>query len=145
MLTTQLNYLTSLAKWLSVRLWTMWLWVQSSCSHLNVRFCPCFEQGVYWHSSNYWVWIHSETRTWHDNNIQCNSYFPETTLEQFLWVYTICLFVKPVSKNGENVCQWWFLCNLIWLSSWRLCYWMTANKHSTIKPNWGFLFVCRQM
>ena len=25
----------------------------------------------------------------------------ETTLEQFLWVYTICPFVKPVSKMGK--------------------------------------------
>ena len=30
----------------------------------------CFEQGVPWHSGNYRVSIHSETRTWHDKNIQ---------------------------------------------------------------------------
>ena len=42
----------------------------SSCSHLNSRFRVCFEQGVPWHSGNYRVWIHSETRTWHDKNIQ---------------------------------------------------------------------------
>ena len=30
----------------------------------------CFEQRVPWHSGNYRVWIHSEMRTWHDNNIQ---------------------------------------------------------------------------
>ena len=30
------------------------------------------EQGVSWHSSNYRVYIHSETRTWHDKNIQTN-------------------------------------------------------------------------
>ena len=42
----------------------------STCSHLNFRFYACFEQGVPWHSSNYRVWIHSETRAWHDNNIQ---------------------------------------------------------------------------
>ena len=29
------------------------------------------EQDVPWHSSNYRVWIHSETRTWHNENIQC--------------------------------------------------------------------------
>ena len=43
---------------------------ESSCSHLNFRFRACFEEGVPWHSGNYWVWIHSETRTWHDKNIQ---------------------------------------------------------------------------
>ena len=60
----------SLTKWLSVRLRIKWLWVESSCSHLNFRFRACFEQGVSWHSGNYKVWIHSETRTWHDKNIQ---------------------------------------------------------------------------
>ena len=43
---------------------------ESSCSHLNFRFRACFEQGVPWHSGNYRVWIHSETRTWHNKNIQ---------------------------------------------------------------------------
>ena len=44
--------------------------VESSCGHLNFRHRACFEQGVPWHSGNYRVWIHSETRTWHDKNIQ---------------------------------------------------------------------------
>ena len=43
---------------------------ESSCSHLNFRLRACFAQGVPWHSGNYRVWIHSETRTWHDKNIQ---------------------------------------------------------------------------
>ena len=43
------------------------------CCHLNVRFCTCFEQGVHWHSGNYRVLIHSETRTWHGKNIQSNA------------------------------------------------------------------------
>ena len=43
---------------------------ESCCSHLNFRFCVCFEQGVHWHSGKYRVWIHSETHTWHDKNIQ---------------------------------------------------------------------------
>ena len=32
-----LNHLVKLAKWLSVRLWTKGLWVESSCSHLNLQ------------------------------------------------------------------------------------------------------------
>ena len=43
---------------------------ESSCNHFTFRFRTCFEQGVPWHSGNYRVWIHSETRTWHDKNIQ---------------------------------------------------------------------------
>ena len=43
---------------------------ECSSSHLNFRFCACFVQGVSWHSGNYRAWIHSETRTWHNKNIQ---------------------------------------------------------------------------
>ena len=42
---------------------------QFSCSHLDFRFRPCFEQGAPWCSVNYRVWIHSETPTWHNKNI----------------------------------------------------------------------------
>ena len=44
--------------------------LESSCCHLNFRFRACFEQGVHWHSWNCRVCTHSETRTWHDKNIQ---------------------------------------------------------------------------
>ena len=43
---------------------------ESLCSHLSFRYRACFEQGVPWRSGNYGVWIHSETWTWHDKNIQ---------------------------------------------------------------------------
>ena len=43
---------------------------KSSCSHLNFIFRTCFEQGVPRHSGNYRVWIHSETSTRYDKNIQ---------------------------------------------------------------------------
>ena len=46
--------------------------LESRCGHLKFRYHACFEQGVPWHSGNYSVWIHSETRTWHDKNIQSN-------------------------------------------------------------------------
>ena len=28
---------------------------ESSCSHSNLRFCACFEQGVLWHTAKYSV------------------------------------------------------------------------------------------
>ena len=43
---------------------------ESSYSHINFRFCACFEQGVLWHADYYRAEMHSETHTWHDNNIQ---------------------------------------------------------------------------
>ena len=51
---------------------------ESSCSHFTFRFRACFEQGVPWLSGNYRVWIHSETRTWHEKNIQSLSYMEGT-------------------------------------------------------------------
>ena len=53
---------------------------ETSCSHLNFRFCACFKQGVPWHPDNYRVWRHSEMRTWHDKNIQLKSRFLQETL-----------------------------------------------------------------
>ena len=42
------------------------LWILSDCN----KYRSCFNQRVRWHSFNYRVWIHSETRTWHDKNTQ---------------------------------------------------------------------------
>ena len=64
--------------------WPVWLngWVfiyelsgfgfKSHCSLLNFRYCSCFKQEVPWQSGNSRVWIHSETHTWYDINIQPN-------------------------------------------------------------------------
>ena len=71
-------------EWILYRVNTIWPngWVfvyklsasnfESSCSHLTFRFRACFEQEVSWDLGNYIyrVRIHSETRTWHDKNIQ---------------------------------------------------------------------------
>ena len=75
-------------------IWPVWLngWVfvcelsgcglESRCSHLNFRFCASFEQGAPWHSGNYRVWIHAETRRWHDNNIQSNAPYRQVLTTQ---------------------------------------------------------------
>ena len=39
---------------------------KSCCNHVNFRYRACFERGVPWHSGNYRVYIHSETRSWHE-------------------------------------------------------------------------------
>ena len=36
-----------------------------SCRSSDIT--PAWSKRVYWHSCNYRVWIHSETRTWHEN------------------------------------------------------------------------------
>ena len=68
---------------LSSIIWPVWQnsWVfvyeisgcrfESSCSHLNIRFRACFEQGV-----------HLETSTWHDKNIQSNAPYRQVLTTQ---------------------------------------------------------------
>ena len=46
---------------------------ESRSSHLIFRYGAFFEQGVPWHSGNCRVWIHSQTRTWHEKKIQSNA------------------------------------------------------------------------
>ena len=98
-------------------IWPVWLngWVfiyklndcgfESRCSHLNFRFRACFEQGVPWHSGNYRVWIHSETRTWHDKNIQLKFLFLHNSLIFFV---IICMFImrKKIYLRLHSVEQW---------------------------------------
>ena len=82
---------------------------KSSCSQLNFRFCACFEQGLSWHSGNYRVWIHSETRTWHDKNIQSNApciYVLTTQLNHLAFWLNVWVFVYAVSGCGfESGCS----------------------------------------
>ena len=56
--------LASLAKWLSILLWTKGLWVWIPLQSLTFRYWACFEQGVPWYSGNYRVYIHSKTVMW---------------------------------------------------------------------------------
>ena len=72
-----LNLLKNWQKTLGNWAWAVF-WVLICMVHLTVCSCnvtyfrsrACFEQGVPWHSGNYRVCIHSETRTWQDKNIQ---------------------------------------------------------------------------
>ena len=63
---------------------------ESRCNHLNLRYRACFELGVPWHSGKYRVWIHSETRTWHDKNIQ-------SKFSCFIQSFFISLFIHLLS------------------------------------------------
>ena len=66
---------------------------ESSCSHLNFRFCACFEQGVPWHLGNYRVWIHSETSTWHDKNIQFSSFVSRFFIFSWVFAFVMSFFI----------------------------------------------------
>ena len=79
----------------SSNIWLVWVngwvivyelfvfWVRLPLLSLKLGYHACLEQGVPWHSGDYWVWIHSEIRTWHDKNIQTSEYI--TTFIKSLW------------------------------------------------------------
>ena len=78
---------------------------ESRCTRLNFRYRTCFEQGVPWHSGNYRVCIHSETRTWRNENIQSDSFNLKTHEWQF-WgepLVTIDdIIISIFSKNSVS-------------------------------------------
>ena len=114
-------------------IWPVWLngWVfvcklscfgfESRCSYLIFRYRDCFEQGVPWHSSNYRVWIHSETRTWNDKNIQSyntsskhgissiqcciTSYGHGCSKKNYVKSYPLNLFSKEAGKENFLLIQ----------------------------------------
>ena len=87
-------------------IWPVWLndWVfvyklsgcgfESRCSHLNFRFRACFEQEVPWHSGNYKVWIHSETRTWDDKNMQSNAPYRELLTTELTYLASLAKWLS---------------------------------------------------
>ena len=93
---------------------------ESSCSHLNFRFRNCFEQGVPWHSGNYRMWIHSETRTLHDKSIQSKYWMCwniKTTVffrSPAIWIADISLFHCSDINPFLIDYAWWQPCNT-WL------------------------------
>ena len=82
---TLLEPMTSFAKWLSVRLRTKWMWVPVQLQSLKLQILRLFRARSCWHSGNYRVRIHSETRTWHDKNIQSNCLNLFNIFLLFLW------------------------------------------------------------
>ena len=94
-----LNHFAKLAKWLTYVVSTYLYGI-----HLNFRYRACFEEGVPWHSGNYRVYIHSEMRTWHDNNIQ-GLHFPGaikivTTMIHYCYCLMACGKWRPVIWSG---------------------------------------------
>ena len=55
--------------WLSVRLWTKWLWVRVQLQSLKLQILRLLRARSFLTLGNYRVWIHSETRMWHNKNI----------------------------------------------------------------------------
>ena len=91
-----LNHLAKLVNWLSCD-WAV--------------FFTCSEYGVPWHSDNYRVWIHSKTRTWHDNNIQARKFVKihinfklyQVFMSDFLCHSVLIFPVYIITKKNWNI------------------------------------------
>ena len=77
---------------------------ESSSSHLNFRFSTCFEQKVPWHSDNYRVRIHSETRNWHDKNIQSNAPYEYVFTTQLSYLVSLAKWLSVRLRI-----KWWWI------------------------------------
>ena len=90
-LTTQLNQLTSLAKWSSVRLWTKWLWVWFQLKSL--KFLACLN----WLGTCFW--FQNMCCTINCNIMYQNTFFPYTLrLVRCFQFHGMILMTEGVSK-----------------------------------------------
>ena len=76
---------------------------ESSWSHLTFRSRACFEQGVPWHSDKYIVWIHSETRTWHDKNIQSMMIITIIIIIMIIIITIIMMITMTILTKNKNI------------------------------------------
>ena len=74
-----------------------------SWSHLNFTWRACFAKGVPWHSGNYSMRIHSETRTWHDKNIQSIRPYKKELRTQLSHLVSLA---KCLSVSSPTKCFW---------------------------------------
>ena len=69
---------------------------ETRCCHLYFRYGTCFEQGVPDIQANYTVWIHSETRTWHDNKTRWNIVmFQQSSQSTYCILYSVRFMQMP--------------------------------------------------
>ena len=73
---------------------TKWFWVRVQLQSLKLQISRLLRARISWHSGNYRVWIHSETRTWHDRNIQSSSMLFESIWDSFLAQASVLLLCQ---------------------------------------------------
>ena len=79
--------------WLSVRLWTKWLWVRVQLQSLKLQISRLLRARISLTFRQIWVWIHSETGAWHDKKIQS-------------WLFDLWITVQSWESNRSDV--WMF-------------------------------------
>ena len=79
---------------------------ESRFCHLNVRRHACFKQGAPWHSGNHGVYVHSETHTWHDNNIQSKTFYILVLIFK-MYGFWLLLFLNKNSRLLQRIQTIW--------------------------------------
>ena len=114
-------------------------------SHLNFRYHACFEQGVPWHSGNYRVWIHCETRSdmittytqMHcaDNYSQHGSIIWSVWLNGWVFVYKLsgCGFESHCSHLYSLVYNSFYQKGLLFVYWSSICTFQTIMERSFFK------------
>ena len=82
-----------------------WVWIPLPLLKLQISRLFWTKSSDSWHSGNYRVYIHSEKRTWHDNN---NQYMSVRLQNKSLWARISLLYDhrEKFSVNlGQNICR----------------------------------------
>ena len=104
---------------MSVCLQTKWLWVRVTLLSLKTSaMAPASSKKFLDIHASYRVWIHSQTCTWHDNNIQSNA------------LYRKLLTTQLNHLNKKRKKSW-----PVWLNGWVLVYelMVMGSNHVAIK------------
>ena len=116
---------------------------ESSCSHLNFRFRAYFEQGVPRHSGNYRVWIHPETRTWHDKNIQKKTFSTTPKIiilncNHLMKISLLWKFERRLWRDTSSVRWLWFSDTLQKISKFMFCEWLFLSWTYGMRSKHGY-------
>ena len=102
---------------MSVLLRTKWLRVRVPLQSLKLQISRLFRARSSWHPGNY-VWIHSETRMWHDKDIQIwwlslngENIVEIYTKARFSWLAGGIIIIKIVTKNYKKLLKELFMSN----------------------------------
>ena len=121
----QLNHL---AKWLDVCLGSKWLWIQVPLESVNFQILQLVQKRSPWHSSNFKVWIHSETSKWHFNNIQSNALYRYILISQLNHLASLAKYFSVRLRTKWS----WFLVSLQSLKS-QIFYFFQASTYLIFK------------
>ena len=103
-----LNHLAKLA----TSGWTKWLSVRVQLQSLKFQISRLLRARSSWHSGNYRVWIHSETRKVTDKNIQSEKFLSKNYMKNVTWKTMsrpFLIFKEYSAKRNLRSSARWFV------------------------------------